>query len=439
MSAVTTAATQSLSVGRDARGVIQLTGSRNVIYVIASDATPQLASPTTHEPYKTIGLLGTNPYRSLDPFDEGSSEIFFGRADLTAKLLSRLEIQAKTENDSLAPGRLLAVMGPSGCGKSSVVRAGLVPAIANSEVRRLQGAEVAIFQPGRRPIAALASVLARTITRDPAPVAKTAEFEKEIRGRASDGTHTGITSIARARGSFQTPLIIIVDQFEEVYTLVRPLNERDNAAVSLAKAERAAFVRTLLQAASEPGAGVFVVLTLRTDFYGVVAEHPDASAAISASHELVSSMTAAELRDAIERPARLHGLELSDPVVEKLIEQALENPSALPLVQHALFRFWNAMTAASNDPPKQTAAYRILDDLGGAMAATARELMAELPSDVPRSLAWSAFLRGVQLGEGVRDTRRRFLLSEILPMGTSAEELRAALRPFVRERLLSMD
>ena len=117
-------------------------------------------------------------------------------------------------------------MGPSGSGKSSVVRAGLIPAIANSNVRKLQGAEVAIIQPGRRPVEALAAVLARVITRDLAPVAKTSEFEAAIRDRATGGTHDGLARIARARGTLQAPLIIVVDQFEEVYTLVRPANEK---------------------------------------------------------------------------------------------------------------------------------------------------------------------------------------------------------------------
>ena len=435
MNEVTAVATQTLTVGRDTRGVVQLTGSHNVIYVIASD--------TRHHPLASIGQpspprdapLGINPYRSLDAFDEESADLFFGREMLTGKLLGHLETLAK---ENSAEPRLLAVTGPSGSGKSSVVRAGLIPAIAHSEIRKLQGAEVAIMQPGRRPVEALSAVLARVITRDLAPVAKTAEFEKVIRDGATAGTHDGLARITRARGTLQAPLVVVVDQFEEVYTLVRPVRETDAAAVAAAKAERSSFVGTLLQAAGEPDTGVFVVLALRSDFYGAVSEHADVSAAISASHELVPAMTAGELADAIGKPAALRGLALSDAVVERLVRQALDSPSALPLMQHALFRFWNAMTGADGDRVKQAAAYDILSDLGGAMAATATQVMADLPSDAARALAWATFLRGIQLGEGVRDTRRRVLLMEILPQGTPINEFRAALRDFVRERLLSM-
>src|SRR5262249_42015135 len=151
------------------------------------------------------------------------------------------------------------------------------------------------------------------------------------------------------------------------------------------------------------------------------------------SHELIPAMTARELIDAVRKPAALRGLPLSDAVVESLVRQAVDNPSALPLVQHALFRFWNALTAANGEPVKQAAAYDRLANLGSTMAATAQQVMAELPSDAARALAWAVFLRGIQLGEGVRDTRRRILLTEIQPQGTSVDDLQASLRPFVQE------
>ena len=337
MSEVAAVTTQTLTVSHDACGVAQVTGSHNVIYVIATDARHDSRKPIPQPLPNRQVLLGIDPYRSFDAFDEASSEVFFGREALTVKLLRSLEgLLARSDP---APPRLLAVMGPSGSGKSSVVRAGLIPAIAHSDVRKLQGAELAIIQPGRRPVEALAAVLARVITRDLAPVAKTSEFEAVIRDGATGGTHDGLARIARARGTLQAQLIVVVDQFEEVHTLVRATDEKDEAALKAAKDERSAFMRTLLQAASEPDTGVFVVLTLRSDFYGAVSEHADVSAAISKSHELVPAMAADELADAIRKPAALRGLELPEAVIDQLVREALDNPSALPLVQHALFRF----------------------------------------------------------------------------------------------------
>ena len=127
-------------------------------------------------PPPATGPLGANPYRSLDAFDEESSELFFGRDEVTAELLTRLEKLTLDDPANLTPCRLLAILGPSGCGKSSVARAELVPAIATSGLRRLRSAEVAILQPGRHPVEALAVVLAGVVTPDPAPVAKIREL-----------------------------------------------------------------------------------------------------------------------------------------------------------------------------------------------------------------------------------------------------------------------
>ena len=129
-------------------------------------------------------------------------------------------------------------------------------------------------------------------------------------------------------------------------------------------------------------------------------------------------MAADELADVIRKPAALRGLMLPDAVVDQLVRQALDNPSALPLGAACAVSLRNAMIGAKDDPAKQVAAYDILSDLGGAMAATASQIMVALPSDGDRALAWAMFLRGVQLGEGVRDTKRRVQLTEVCPRGT---------------------
>ena len=440
VSDVLAVATHTITAGRDANGVVQVTGRHNqvvvnVVNVLAADAGRERLPAIP--PGRISSLLGANPYRSLDAFDEESSELFFGRDQFTATLLRRLEKLAIADPATSTFPRLLAILGPSGCGKSSVARAGLVPAIATSGVRRLQRAEVVILQPGRRPVEALATVLARAVTRDPAPVAKTREFETQIYACANAGTHDGLVRIARSRGNSNSALIILVDQFEETYTLV-PSGDEKHVERETKEVERDIFVRTLLHAAFEPGESVFVVLTLRTDFYGEVTVHREMSAAISGSHELVPAMSGADLAVAISEPAKRRGLNLPETIVDSLVRQATDNPSALPLVQHALFRLWNALAEAGDDAAEERMAYSIVSNLGGAIAATAEETMAALASKSARDIAWTAFLRGVQLGEGAKDTRRRVAFAEIVPSDKSVEEVREALRPFVRERLLTL-
>jgi hypothetical protein len=114
---------QALTVGRDAHGVIQLSGNHNTVTVIVSG--------DAREPPRTaVGLqaatLGPNPYRSLLAFDEASSRLFFGREALTATLLDGL--RALLRGGDVAPvPRLLGILGASGSGKSSIARAGLIP------------------------------------------------------------------------------------------------------------------------------------------------------------------------------------------------------------------------------------------------------------------------------------------------------------------------
>ena len=428
--------TQTLTVSRDACGVAQLTGSHNIIYVIAADTGHDYLAPIPQPSPTGDAPLGINPYRSLDAFDEASSDLFFGREALTGKLLRRLE--ALLARGEPAPPRLLTVMGPSGSGNLRSSGPALFRRLPTRDVRKLQGAEVAIIQPGRRPVEALAAVLARVITRDLAPVAKTAEFEAAIRDRATAGMHDGLARIARARGTLQAPLIVVVDQFEEVYTLVRPADEKDEAAVKAAKVERSAFVQTLLHAASEPDTGVFVVLTLRSDFYGAVSEHADVSAAISESHELVPAMAADELVGCYPETGGVARPVLPDAVVDQLVRQALDNPSALPLVQHALFRFWNAMAAANKDPAKQAAAYDILSDLGGQWLQRPGRSWRRCHRMPARSGLGDISAGGPARRRGARHQAACPAGPKFCRRERRSSDLRAALRDFVRERLLSM-
>ncbi len=424
--------TQTLTVGRDANGVVQLSGSHNTVTVVISgDAQAPPATPSA-----VAGALGPNPYRSLLAFDETSHELFFGREALVAELLARLRNLLRRDGAGTGAPRLLGILGPSGSGKSSVARAGLIPAVAGSDDPRLRGARIAVLRPGPTPVRALAAVLARTLTGDPAPVLKTQEFEAAIRRAAASGAHDGLSLIASSLPEPQRPFLLLVDQFEETYTLTRPADARDAVAEARAKAERDALVGALWQAATAPHGNVVVALTLRMDFFGALSEHPAFGDALSRANVLVGPMLEDGLRDAIAKPAERRGYAMPRPIVDRLVEQARDNPGALPLVQHALYRFWSRLETARDEAGRQ-AALDTLADIGPAMARTAEERMRAL-DEGSRALAWRAFLAGVQLGEGVTDTRRRVPLGEILPADTEEEALRRAIEPFVEDRLLSI-
>ena len=379
--------------------------------------------------------LGPNPYRGLDAFDETSAAFFFGREALAGSLLDRVvELMAPAP---AAGGRvrLLATMGPSGSGKSSVARAGLVPALVRTTAPWLRAAEVVVLRPGASPVDALAAALARLATGDPASIEKQGEIARELRAEAGRKRFDVLSRFAAMwRGA--GPLVVLVDQFEETYTLCRPVDPADEGQITAKRDERDAFIHTLLHAASEPGGRVCVVLTLRSDFYGALAEHPTLSKVVAGSHEIVPAMDRDDLYRAVAEPARAAGRSLDPGLVGRVLDgvEAGGGAAALPLVQYALFQIWEGMRDGEN--PAETLTK--LGGIGGALAGRADRILEAMPSERERALAQRVFLATVQPGEGSRDTRRRAWLDEAVPAGITVAEAQHALQPFVDERLLVM-
>src|SRR5919202_1677079 len=277
------------------------------------------------------------PYKGLLPFEPEDSELFFGREQLVENLVGRLRE---------AP--FLAVVGPSGSGKSSLVRAGVVPAL-----RRVTGRELraAILSPGANPLAQLAA-------------------------------------------AGEAPLLV-VDQFEEVFTLCR------------SEEARSAYIDALLDSADR---GVYVVLALRADFYGHCASYPRLASALEERQALVGPMTEEELRRAIERPGEQAGLVLEPGVVEAILRDVAGQPGALPLLSHSLLETWKRRSGRM----LTVIGYLQSGGVQGAIAKTAESVYGAL-SPERRTLARNIFLRLTELGEGTEDTRRRASIGELIP------------------------
>jgi DNA-binding SARP family transcriptional activator/WD40 repeat protein len=219
------------------------------------------------------------PFKGLAPFDVDDADYFFGRERLVAELIARL-----------AGSSLVAVVGPSGSGKSSVVRAGLLPALADGVLPGSERWARGLIRPGEHPM-------------------------RELRG-----------AVARFRGEGRS--VLVVDQFEELFTACSDASERSR------------FVEALLRAARAPDSGSIVVLALRADFYGRCAAYPELSAELGAGHVLVGPMTHAELGRAIELPAQRARLHLEPELVERLLADCEGEPGALPLLSTALVELW---------------------------------------------------------------------------------------------------
>jgi hypothetical protein len=388
------------------------------------------AEPEPEEAARSPTGFPPSPYKGLEAFYEEDADRFFGRRTVVDTLWRRLrDLQTPPLPGQAPKTRLLAIIGPSGSGKSSVARAGLVPELARRPIPGQANPRVALVVPHTEPIEALATVLARVATNDPAPAAKTREFADEIRRVNQSGVPDGLRRIANVLpGADRHPLIVLVDQFEEVFT-------------GASEAGRSLFIETLLDAASDSSGRISVVLTLRSDFLSATARYPTLDAAIAAGSELVPAMSEAELKEAISLPAARAAEHAGIPspldqgTVELLVQETIGRAGALPLLQFALHRIWEGL--ARGTPAAET--LRELGGVGGALAAEADRLLDDVAKSGKEDLVRRAFLAMVQLGEGVEDTRRCARLSEIVAAGETPEEVMTILRRFARpgERLVT--
>ncbi|MFN6338612.1 MAG: ATP-binding protein, partial [Cyanobacteriota bacterium] len=217
---------RSTQIGQDARGVIGQTvigatviyGSVTIIQGSQAAASERAVSPaatddtTTAAP--TSAKEGLNPYQDLLAFQPSDGDRFFGRAAEIENLWQRF----RALHEQADATRLLVVYGPSGSGKSSLVRAGLVPELARRPPGGRAQARIALLLPGSQPLQALASVLARIATTDPAPVRTTREFAEELALANGAGEHDGLQRIAGLLPESDVwPLVVVVDQLEELY------------------------------------------------------------------------------------------------------------------------------------------------------------------------------------------------------------------------------
>ncbi|MEM9092585.1 MAG: ATP-binding protein, partial [Cyanobacteria bacterium P01_F01_bin.53] len=269
--------------------------------------------------------IAPNPYKGLAAFQETDGDRFFGREQHILTLWRQLRDLFEVEGAI----RLLPIYGPSGSGKSSLARAGLIPVLARQPLPGYEQARVAVLTPGTHPLESLAAVLARIATQDLTPIGKAAEFAEALKRRDEKGDYDGLRRIADILPEITaSPLIVVVDQFEEVYSLCKDA------------VERAAFVENLLTAAAERTRRVAVIITLRSDFLEETQQSGTLNKVFSKQGFLVPMMDRSELRQAIAVPAELAGYGFDEATIGLLIEQAEGREGALPLLQFALTRIW---------------------------------------------------------------------------------------------------
>ncbi len=354
------------------------------------------------------------PYRGLQVFEEEHAEFYFGREALIPQLVEKLEpLGAHSRSVSTRFAQFLAVLGASGSGKSSLVRAGLVPALRQGAVSGSADWIIQVMRPGSRPLEELAVRLATILAgkEEPSEARQRLRDDLIADGRA---LHRAVR-LAWPDARPEQRLLLVVDQFEEVFTLC--YNE----------AERRRFIENLLYATAINDRRVIVVLTMRADFYHRCAAYRDLAGRISARQVLVGPMNEVELRRAIERPARQVGLKFEPELVSTILADVVRQPGSLPLLQHALLELWERRQGRL----LTLSAYQASGGVSGAIAQRADSLYANFSPD-KQAIVRRIMLRLTQPGEGAEDTRRRARKRELLPR---ADEQQAGTVEEVLQRL----
>jgi WD40 repeat protein/serine/threonine protein kinase len=347
-----------------------------------------------------------NPYKGLRPFDEADASDFFGREHLTDELVAHLR-------EPSVRGRFLAVVGPSGSGKSSAVRAGLVPAIRRGAAPGSDRWFVVVMHPGAEPLLQLETALLRIAVSHPTSLLE--ELERDDGGL--------LRAVDWVLPRDDSELLIVVDQFEELFTLVYDDDRR------------VAFMKSLASAVSDPASRVRVVLTLRADFYDRPLLYPGFGDLLATQTHTVTPMRQDELARAIAAPAERVGATLEPSLLAEVLSDVAEQPGSLPLLQYALTELFEHRT----DSTLIAATYRTLGGVAGALAGRAEQLYRRL-DESGRDAAREVFLRLVTLGgEGSEDARRRVQRSELAGLGVDQQAMDRVVDTFGAHRLLSFD
>ncbi|MFD7031531.1 WD40 repeat domain-containing protein [Streptomyces sp. NPDC059917] len=341
------------------------------------------------------------PYQGLATFQPEDALWFFGRSQMSERLRERVERLP-----------LVGLFGASGSGKSSLLRAGLLGAVEAGGDTASRWRTV-LMTPTAHPLEELSDRLAKLSDGDADKLyedltADPAALDIAVRG-------------ALAAGPEETRLLLVVDQFEELFTLCAD------------ETEAFRFIDALLDATHGPGRRTTVVLGVRADFLGRVTRHPGLTEALRDEAQLLlGPPSQAELREIVVRPAARAGMRLDPELAAVVLADAAEQPGSLPLLSHALLETWHQRTGEE----LTAATYRACGGVRGALAQTAEGAYQRLGPQ--QDLARRIFLRLAALGEGTEDTRRPITRDELSGLADD-EDLAEVLEALAGARLIVLD
>ena len=267
------------------------------------------------------------PYRGLERFEAKHADFFFGRDREIRELAQRLRHNP-----------FVAVIGASGCGKSSLVRAGLQKAAAREEQTDIPSWPVITVVPGSDPFRALVDAVrhrldALNLPRDPQDPVDWADKQVARLHSRSDGLRTMLVTLF---GSALQPTVLLIDQFEELFT--HSQETRDRAAQR--QPQTGAFIAALVDCVRSGGDALRVLITLRADFVDRCLHYPELNTLLQDNLLLLGEPTDDGLRELIKLPAAQRGAFLETGLVELILQDFRSQTGSLPLLEHMMLTLW---------------------------------------------------------------------------------------------------
>ncbi len=323
--------------------------------------------------------VGECPYRGLAAFREQDAHHFFGREDFSEKLFEAVHLHPL----------VTVILGPSGSGKSSVVAAGLLP-----RLRKEGNWLIAAFRPGSQPFRSMADVLLPLLEPDLSETDRLLETHK-----LSQGFYNSEVELYQVVGRIlqtqagEKRLLLVADQFEELYSLCSDQDTRLRLVDSLLTAVESG--------RREKQSSMVILLSLRADFMGQALSHRPFADALQDVSMMLGPMMRQELQVAIEQPAHQQGASFEHGLVNRILDDVGEEPGKLPLLEFALLLLWEQMDSGwlTHD------AYDAIGGVDGALTRYAEEVYTSL-DESQKGAARQVFLQLIRPGEGTEDSRR---------------------------------
>lgn len=357
-----------------------------------------------------------DPFPGLRPFGTEESHLFFGREGQSDEVLMKL-----------AENKFVAILGASGSGKSSLMYCGLIPTLYGGFMTQAgSNWRIVVTRPGGGPVDNLAEALLSKDDHYNGLDDEEKLIKKTITSTVLRSSSLGlIEAVNQLKSSDQENVLVLVDQFEELFRY------KKLETLSSDLDESSAFVNLLLEAVHQYDAPIYIALTMRSDFIGDCAQFPDLTQIINDSHYLIPQMTRDQKRLAIEGPVAVGGGKIAPRLSQQLLNDVGDNPDQLPILQHALMRTWQFWREHGREgEPMDLKHYNAIGTLREALSQHANEAFDSL-SKREQQICESMFKALTERGTETAGIRRPTKVATIAAIsGVNEEEVNRVVDKF---------